>query len=49
MNIKFTTLIDILVKSNAKGILVVYVDDILVSSSDLVEIEEVKEYVKRQF
>ena len=41
----------VLVKSTAKGIvvLVVYVDDILVSGSDLVEIEEVKEYMTRQF
>ena len=39
----------ILVKSTAKCIviLVIYVDDILVSSSDLIEIEEVKEYMKR--
>ena len=39
----------VLVKSSAKCIviLVVYVDDILVSGGDLIEIEEVKEYMKR--
>ena len=38
-----------LVKSTLRDIvvLVVYVDDIIVFSSDLVEIEEVKEYMKR--
>ena len=40
----------VLMKSTTRGIvvLVIYVDDIIVSRSDLVEIEEVKEYMKRQ-
>ena len=38
-------------KSTTKGIIVlmVYLDDRIVSGSDLAGIEEVKEYMKRQF